>query len=205
MDLLSLLLKAMTSQSSVNNVSKKTGLSSSQISKLLIIAIPILLRYLTKNASSQNGASSLLGALTQHKTEKPVSTQIKEADTVDGDKIIGHILGGNQKEVTNSIAKETGVDAKDVAKVLAIIAPALLGTLSNATTHAKEQKQQGIDLSDGIDMSDILGLVSGVAQQQKPAQSSSTADLLGALLSGASGKKEDNGAALLGSLLSMMK
>ena len=54
-------------------------------------------------------------------------------------------------------------------------------------------------------MSDILGLVSGVAQQQKPAQSSSTADLLGALLSGASGKKEDNGAALLGSLLSMMK
>ncbi len=209
MDLLNLLLSSMTTQSSVDSVKAKTGLSSKQIKMLIAIALPILLKYLTKNASSESGASSLLSALGQHKTEKPMATQIKEADEVDGDKILGHIFGSNQKEVTQQIAKESGIDAKDVAKVLAVLAPALLGGVSSATSHASNQKQQGINLADGIDMTDVIGLLGGLSQKpQQTQQTSTTADLLSALLGGQSKPQptqQDNGAALMSALLSMMK
>ena len=67
MNLLSLLASTMLSQSSVNSVSGKTGLSSKQIQRLVMLALPILIKYMTKNASSGDGALSLLGALSQHK------------------------------------------------------------------------------------------------------------------------------------------
>ena len=63
MNLLQLLLGAMTSQSSVGSVSGKTGLSDKQIKKLMALAIPLLLKYMTKNASSGNGAGGMLQSL----------------------------------------------------------------------------------------------------------------------------------------------
>ena len=47
MNLLSLLLGSMMTQSSVNNLSGKTGTSQSAIMRLLPLAIPILIKYLT--------------------------------------------------------------------------------------------------------------------------------------------------------------
>ena len=75
MNLLGLLLASMTSQSSVGQVSGKTGLSKEQIRKLMFIAIPILLKYMTKNASSGSGAHSLLGALSQQEVTQQISAQ----------------------------------------------------------------------------------------------------------------------------------
>ena len=66
MNLLGLLMAAMTTKNALGQIAKKTGLSEKQIKKLMLIAIPILIKYLTKNASSGDGAHSLLGALAQH-------------------------------------------------------------------------------------------------------------------------------------------
>ena len=85
MNLLSLLAGTMLSQSSVNSVSGKTGLSSKQIQKLVMLALPILIKYMTKNASSGDGALSLLGALSQHKNKagnQSRGKQRKQADTL---------------------------------------------------------------------------------------------------------------------------
>ena len=107
MDLLNLFTGAMTSQSTVNTLSEKTGASNAQIKKLLILALPLIIKAMTSNASSQNGASSLLSALTQHKSTASLDTQVKEADAEDGAKIIGHILGGNSQSVMNSLASQS--------------------------------------------------------------------------------------------------
>ena len=93
MNLLSLLLGSMMTQSSVNNLSGKTGTSQSAIMRLMPLAIPILIKYLTKNAQSQQGALSLLGALTQHKNTNSMELQLADADADDGNKILNHILG----------------------------------------------------------------------------------------------------------------
>ena len=52
MNLLGLLLAALTAKNSLAQIAKKTGLSEKKIKKLMMIAVPVLLKYLTQNASS---------------------------------------------------------------------------------------------------------------------------------------------------------
>ena len=193
MDLLSLLLGGLTSSNSVKATSKKTGLSSQLTSKLLIAAIPLLIKYMTQNASKKEGAQSLANALTQHQTTAKVPAQIKNADIVDGAKIIGHILGNDQSNVINNLSQQTGASTTEVNSLLSTIAPALLSSLATATNSANQKTSGKVDLSDGIDLSDVMGILGG----------SGSNSMLGSLL-GTSNKKND-GTQLLSALLSAMK
>jgi len=132
MNLLSLLASTMLSQSSVNSVSGKTGLSSKQIQRLVMLALPILIKYMTKNASSGDGALSLLGALSQHKNNNSMDLQLKDADEADGAKIIHHILGKKENAVTQDLSAQTGLGTDQIHQVLSILAPGLMSGVSNA-------------------------------------------------------------------------
>ena len=142
MNLLQLLLQTMLSGNSVNSVSQKTGLSSKLVKKLITLAIPVLIKYMTSNVSSQSGALSLLGALTKHNNTRSMSEQIDEADEEDGGKIIGHILGDDKEKVVKELAAETGIENKTVDRSLGLIAPAILAALAAATTSALKPKPQ---------------------------------------------------------------
>ena len=133
MNLLQLLLGTLTSNDSVSSVSKKTGVNSKTTSKLLMMAIPLLISYMTKNASKKTGAQSLLSALGQNTSQAPVAQQVAQADTDDGAKIIAHILGQDQNTVLSNLANQTGLSAGQVNSVLSNIAPALLNSLGTAT------------------------------------------------------------------------
>ncbi|MBR4421738.1 MAG: DUF937 domain-containing protein [Erysipelotrichaceae bacterium] len=187
MNLLQLLLGTLASNDSVSSVSKKTGVSSKSTSKLLMMAIPLLISYMTKNASKKQGAQSLLGALTQHTSQATVQEQVAKADEVDGAKIIAHILGQDQNTVLANLGKETGLTTAQVNSVLSNIAPALLNSLGTATntaaTAAKKKPaatttaSSGVNLMDGIDLSDILGLLGG-----SQSSTNTATNLLGSLL-----------------------
>lgn len=204
MNLLQLLLGSLTSTDSVSSVSKKTGVSSKMTSKLIMMAIPLLISYMTKNASKKEGAQSLLGALTQHTSTATVSNQVANADVVDGAKIIAHILGKDQDAIINNLAKESGASVNEVCSILNNIAPALMNGLSTATTATaskpKEKKENKVDLSDGIDLTDIAALLNGGSVANT--QSNAAAGLLGSLLGGSTGKQSTNElTSLLGTLL----
>ena len=195
MNLLQLLLSTLTSQSSVNTVSKKTGANSKLTSKLLLVAIPLLIKYMTKNASKKTGAQSLLSALGQHTQTTSMTQQIQDADEADGAKIIDHILGKDKNKVVNSLASETGLTSNQVSSTLSNIAPALLSGLSAATTSANNKKP-GVDLSDGLDFGDLMGLFGG-------SSNNAASSLLGTLMGGSQQQtQQSNGVGnLLGSLL----
>lgn len=190
MNLLQLLLGTMTSSNSVNSVSKKTGASSSLVSKLMIMAIPLLLKYLTKNASSREGQQSLLSALTQHKNTNTIADQIKDADEVDGGKIIGHILGNDKDNVVSSLAKETGLSASQVSSVLSSIAPSLMSGLSAATTQTTSNKN---------DVSSLLSMFGGKPSTTSATQNTGISSLLGAL-----GGNDNSASSGLGALTSLL-
>ena len=135
MNLLGLLLKAMTAKAALQQIAKKTGLSEKQIKRLIMIATPLLIKYMTQNASSGDGASSLLGALMQHTSKKEMDQQLKEADETDGKKIIGHIFGKKEPEVTQSLSAQSGLTAEQVNQILAIMAPAILTGVSEAASN----------------------------------------------------------------------
>ena len=194
MNLLSLLLKSLLTDASVSALAKKTGLNAGSLKKLIPLAVPLLLKFLTSNASSESGALSLLGALSQHTNKKTLSDQIDEADTEDGGKIIGHILGSQSEAVTGQLARQAGMSERDVSSALAGLAPALMSGLSAATNSISSAPK--VDLSDGFDLSDLMGMFAG-AQQAQQVQAQPSGGLLSGLLGG-SGSGLGN---LFGSLL----
>ena len=228
MNLLSILLKSMMTDNSINTMSQKTGLGAKQLRKLLPLAIPPLLKFMTKNASSQAGASSLLSALTQHTNNKPVSQQITEADTVDGGKILAHILGNNSQASLDDLANQIGMCQQEVLSALSSITPAMLSGLSAATNAsantasaaanaaasaaatqtASAAAASQIDLSDGLDMKALMSLLGGSQPQvqQKPQSGGLLSALFGRKPTQTAAPAESdnmiNGTALLQALLS---
>ena len=192
MNLLNLLLKSLLTDSSVSALAKKTGLNSGMLKKLIPLAVPLLIKFMTNNASSQAGAQSLLGALTQHTNKRTLAEQIDDADTEDGGKIIGHIFGNQSDAAISSLAQQSGMSNQDVSSALAGLAPALMSGLSAATTSASAAPK--VDLSDGLDLSDLMGMFGGAQAQTQ----SSSGGLLSGLLGGGAGSF---GGGLLGSLL----
>lgn len=208
MSLLSILTKSLLSDVAVSALGKKTGLSAGKLKKLLPLAIPVLLKAMTNNVSSQSGLESLLGALTQHTNKKSLSEQIGEADEKDGGKILGHILGSNSAAAVSGLAQQSGLNSQEVSSALSNITPALLSGLSAATASGASPK---FDLSDGLGLDDVMAIFGGGAQQ-------SGGGLLGGLFGGAKPsagglfgqskeEKDDslNGTALLSALLSARK
>lgn len=218
MNLMQLLLGSLTSDDSLKSASKKSGVSSETISKLLIAAVPLLINYLTQNASKKDGAESLLSALGQHTSTQTVSQQIKTADETDGAKIISHILGNDQNNVISSLAQQTNISTDQVNSVLNSVAPALLNSLSTATNAtATSVNANKVDLSDGIDLSDIAGLLNGAGVTNTAGNQASgllgsllgsnttTTNVLGSLLGGTTQNNKNDGSELLGLLTSLMK
>ena len=201
MDLLSMLLSSMTSNSSVEALSKKSGGSSKAVKTLLLMAIPLIIRYMTKNAKeSQQGATSLLGALQQHTSTQPVTNQISNADATDGAAILGHVFGNDYNSVVQNLASQSGLTQTQASSVLQNLAPALMSGLSAATSSVSTQSQNsGFNLSDGLDLSDIAALMGG---GQKPQQSSATSLLSSLMGGGQKPQQQSSGlSGMLGSLL----
>ncbi len=171
MSLLDTLLRSMTSSSSLDTMSQRTGGSNDQMAALITAALPILLRAMTANASTQAGAASLNEALGQHRETGSVAEQFAAADMDDGAKILQHILGGNSSSVMNGLSRQSGLSNDQVGSALSALAPVLLSSLSAASNQAPVQRQRpAIDLSDGIDASDIMGFMQMMSQTQGGAQ-----------------------------------
>ena len=194
MNLLTMLLGSFASDASVNSLSHKTGVSSSMLTKLIPLAIPILLKALTNNASSAGGAQSLLTALGQHSNKRSMAQQIDEVDEEDGTKIVRHILGENSDKVVRALSQETGMKDEEVTRSLGAMAPALMSALSAAATNASKP---AVNLADGLDFSDLCGLFSGAsAAQTQNNMTNMFAPLLGGMQ-----QPQNNGGGLLGALL----
>ena len=203
MNLLSVILKALLADGALKALAGKTGLNEKQLKKLLPLALPLLLKMLTRNASDKEGAVSLLGALTQHTSKKTMQQQIAEADTADGAKIIGHILGKEKDASLLTLSNQSGLSQQQVSSVLSGIAPALLSVLSAASGSAAGK----VDLSDGLDLSDIVAMLGGAKPGPVSAKPQG-GSLLGALLGKKKKQKQKaeqdaalNGATLLSLLL----
>ena len=201
MSLLSTLLGSMSNDDAVNAASKKTGISKIAIGGLIAVAVPLLLKKLTSNAQSQQGVSSLLGALSQHTDTSAIADQIANADTQDGSAIIGHILGSEQSADIGQLAQQAGMTEDQVSSVLASIAPALMSSVSAANTANVQQASQPSGIAAG-GLGSILG---GLFGGSNGSSGAGMGNILGSLFGG--GKQDDDadGSALLSLLMNSGK
>ena len=79
------------------------------------------------------------------------------------------MLGGRQSTIESAVSKSSGVDLASVGKIMAMVAPLIMGALGKA------KQQQGFDAS---------GLAAALGQQEKAARqtSSSAVDMFTRML-----------------------
>jgi hypothetical protein len=140
MSLIEELGKAAFSQMT-RNASTKTGLNEGAIAALMPMATAMLMNGLKKNVAKPGGAEALAKALTKHDGSLLNNLSRTADDDVmqDGNAILGHILGGKKGQAEQTLAKAAGANPDQIAKLLAMAAPAILAGLGKA------KRDQGLD------------------------------------------------------------
>lgn len=168
MDNISDLLNGSLGKEVVDGITQNTGASAEQTKAVVSSALPALLGALQNNASSGNGAAGILNAIgSKHDGSilDNLSGFLGNNDTSDGNGILGHLLGNKRGALEQAISGKTGVSSGTVSKILAMLAPIVMGYLG--------KQSRNNNVSDGGGLSDLLGGMLG---------GQSGGDVLGGLL-----------------------
>ena len=179
----------------VDQIARSVGVSGGDVTNVLAGALPAMTAGLTRNAASSGGAGALLSALDRDHDGSildDVMGYLGGGGTAGGAGILGHVFGGRQANVEQAVSRSSGVDMGSVIKIMAMVAPLIMGSLGKA------KQQQGFDAS---------GLAAALGQQEKVARqaSPSAVDMFTRLLdSDGDGSSMDDivkmGSGLLGDL-----
>ena len=136
-------------------------------------ALPALLAGMQANAQDPGGARSLAEAVDQHRDGLlDGGVDVGQVDTGDGEKIVGHVFGGNREQVVNQLGTAGGSGAL-MAKLLPMLAPIVMSYLARRLG----QGGGGAAGQSGGGLADVLGGLLGSG-----GQSGGLGDLLGGLL-----------------------
>jgi hypothetical protein len=157
----------------ISGVAGKVGTSESETSSVLASLMPTMVGAMQNNASTPDGLSGLLGAVTGGKHDGGILDNLSGFlggdDHSDGENILGHVLGNDQQNVQNNLAQSTGVGADKVGTIMKMAGPILMGYLAKKAMGGgliNNAEQSGGGLTD------ILGgLMGGQQTQATPAQS----------------------------------
>lgn len=152
------LLKSDMGKTIINGVSGSTGTDQNKTSSVLTMALPVLMKAMERNASTAQGAESLLGALSRKHDGSILDNLsglftegIDKNITDDGDKILNHVLGNKKQGVEQILGQKSGLDTGTVADILKVAAPLVMGMLG------KQAKQNNI-----TSQNDLSGLIGGL-------------------------------------------
>lgn len=146
---LNTLMNGLMADDSVQSISRQTGVGQSQVQEVIQAALPVLLQSMVNNTSDPEGAQSLDKALNDHAQRGGgLVEQMKTVDTEDGNKIVGHLLGGNKPAVEGHLAESSGLQSNQVGAIMASLAPVLLSAVG--------KQKQAANVDDGSGLGGIL-------------------------------------------------
>jgi hypothetical protein len=180
----------------IDDIAAKLGVSPDVAKAAVEQGGAVLLGGLAKNAETDEGSSAIQAALKKHEGAQSVST-VDDIDEADGDKIVSHILGANQKEVTQKLTESKATAGIDFGKLLPILAPIVMGLIANANKGKAEKADAGAESSGGI--GDLIGGLLG-GGGNSGSGGGGIGDVLGGLLGGG-GNSGSGGGIDLGGLL----
>ena len=172
MNTITQLLLDKLSGDGLSQISQQIGANEQNTSSALSMALPLLVSALAKNSSQPDGAQALHQALAKDHNGsilKDVTGYLSNPQAANGAGILEHVLGGQQPVVTQALAKGTGMQSDQIAQLLQIAAPLLMGALG------KKQKQSKLD-ADAL--SNYLGVQKKKTQQAAPDMMSTLNTLL---------------------------
>ncbi len=164
------LLNSDLGKQMIGGISQETSQPEDKTASVIAMAMPLLMGAMKRNASTENGAASLMGALNNKHDGSILDNLgslfaggVDENVKVDGLGILGHVLGGSQDNAVRAISQKSGLDSNSVMKILAVAAPLILGYLG------KQKQQNNVNTDSGI--GDLLGGLMGGGKKQPKQQS----------------------------------
>jgi hypothetical protein len=168
------LLNEALSGNTVSQISQTIGADEGTTANAIQAAVPLLLGGMARNSQSEEGASSLLGALDRDHDGSILDDlggfiAGTAGGSAAGAGILGHVFGGQQPQIEQGVSAASGLDMNKVGPLLMMLAPIVMGALG------RSKQQQG-----GFDINSLAGLLGGAQTQM--ASGSPIMDMLGGLL-----------------------
>ena len=155
MDIFNMLGGMGQAQQTVGN---QLGTTPQQTEAALEAAVPLLLGAVARNATQPGGLDALANAVNQHDDSALLGFQQGQVpDLNEGQKILGHVFGGQQQAAANAIGQRAGIDPQMAMQLLMMVAPLILSYLSNRS------RAQGGNM--GGQMGGGMGLPGGLGGQ----------------------------------------
>lgn len=135
----------------LGQISRQLGTDEKTAGDATSAGVTALIGALSRNAGKADGAAELNKALENDHDGSVLDNLtgfLGNPDTGTGQGILRHVLGGQQSTVESGLSQVTGLDSAGAGKLLAMLAPVVMGALGKA-------KQQGQLDASGI--SNLLG------------------------------------------------
>src|SRR5699024_3739069 len=183
------LLSGGLGQQVIDGISQQAGTSKEETSSVVNSATPVLLGMLKNNASSKEGAAGILGALNQHDGSilDNLGGFLNSGNTADGENILSHILGNKKGAVENQLSRTTGVSNAGVSKILALLAPIVMGQLGKQARSGNVSTEGGLNdmlgnLIGGGNSSGLAGNILGSVLGGNKKSGGGIGDMIGGIL-----------------------
>lgn len=182
------LLGSVLGGGTLNQLGEQLGLDADQTQAGVAVAVPALLEALTRNASDPSGSDSLYEAVSNDHDGSVLDDLVGLLGggySQDGQGILGHLFGDRTESVAQQLGSTSGVGSGGMLKLLATLAPLLMGILG---------KLRGSRQLDSGGLGDLIKGTNSKLQDEQPGLS----DILGGILGG--GGQGGTGGIDLGSL-----
>lgn len=163
----------------IDEIAQRLGVDPAVAAKAVEEGGATILSGLQSNAQTPDGAASIEKALGKHAGGLP--TSVDQIDTADGDKILGHIFGGQKEAVAQKLTDEPQTAGIDFGKLLPILAPIVMGLLAKNKQGGTDASAQG---GAGGGIGDLIGGLLGGGSGSGSAGGIDIGGLLGGLFGG---------------------
>jgi hypothetical protein len=147
----------------IGQIAGQLGIDQAKVSRVAAGAVPALITALAGNASTSSGRSSLASALDRDHDGSildDVAGFLGGGGGGDvGSGILRHVFGSKQSSLSQALGGASGLDASSVTRILAMLAPLVMGALGKA------KRARGLD-ADGL--ASMLGAEKKAAAQAAP-------------------------------------
>lgn len=146
-------------------VSNQLGTDPRQTESALEAAVPLLLGAMTRNAAQPGGLDALAAAVNQHDDSAILGFQQgRVPDLNEGQKILGHVFGGQQQAAANALSQRAGINPQMAMQILMMVAPLILSYLSNRSRAQGGQMggQMGLPGGMGGQMGGLGSILGGL-------------------------------------------
>lgn len=128
-------------QGTVTQLSNQLGTDHSTTQRAVSAALPMLFGAMANHAQTDTGSQQIHTAVTS-KAIPPSAPEPSAQPAVSDSGLLSKILGPQQSEVQNGVAKASGLDLQQAGKVLMYLAPIVIGVLARKHQERPKPQQQ---------------------------------------------------------------